>query len=160
MSAQSVPKLTFEGGLLREQNLLPAVRTLKALEAEGKIEIFETDRAKETKAASNAAYNWPGAAPRSTKSRAPRRPAAGAVSFQNLSAVLFPQRDAHRLNITEVNNVAHLLNHHTSGRTIFVTKNAEVFLADGKRERLATLKIIVLTPEETVVALEQSAAEA
>ena len=160
MSAQTVPKLTFDGGLLREQNLPPAIRTLKALEAEGKVEIFETDRAKETKAAANAAYNWPGAPPRTTKSRSPRRPAAGAISFQNISAVLFPQRDSHRLNMTEVNCVAHQLHHHTAGRTIFVTRNTEVFLSGGKRERLAQLKIIVLTPEETVVALEQSAAQA
>jgi len=154
-----VPKLTLDGGLLRENVLLPAVRTLKAWEAEGRIEIFESDRAKEEPTTSKAAYGWPGARTVSSRAKVARKSEPGTVSFQGICSVLFPNRDAHRLSIAEVNDVAHLLRHHTQGRTIFVTTNAENFIVDGKRERLAALKIIVLTPEEAIVALEKSAPE-
>lgn len=71
-----------------------------------------------------------------------------------MSAVLFPLRDPQRLNMNEINDVTHLLRHHTLGHTIFVTTNAQNFIVEGKRERLHSLfKILVLTPEETVVAL-------
>lgn len=149
-----IPKLTLDGGLLRDNVMLPAVRTLKDWEAAGKIEIFETDRAKEVASSSKGAYNWPGARTVTAKSKVARKTESGSVSFLGISSVLFPHRDAHRLNIDQVNDVAHLLRHHSQGRTIFVTTNAENFIADGRRERLAALKIIVLTPEETILALE------
>lgn len=152
-----IPKLTLDGGLLREAVLLPAVRTLKAWDAEGRIEIFETDRAKEVSTPSDSSYGWPGAKRPHPRAKVARKVEAGGVSFAGISSVLFPQRDAHRLSLAEVNDVAHLLRHFTQGRTIFVTTNTETFIAGGRRERLAALKIIVLTPDEAILAIEKSA---
>lgn len=151
-----IPKLTLDGGLLRENLMLPAVRTLKTWEEQGRIELFESDRAKEVAAAPKG-YNWPGAKTVTSKAKVARKTDSGPVSFRGISSVLFPHRDAHRLSIAEVNDVAHLLRHYSQGRTIFVTTNTENFIEDGRRERLAALKIIVLTPEEAILALEQSA---
>ncbi|MBI4405800.1 MAG: hypothetical protein HY537_16700 [Deltaproteobacteria bacterium] len=147
-----VYKVTIDGGLLRNSVLLPAVQTLKAWEADGKIEIFESDRAKEV----NVPYTWPGATPQAKnrpRFRAPRKMKASDVSFQQISSVLFPQRDPKRLNLNEINDVAHLLSHRALGHSIFVTTNMG-FIADGKRERLMSVfKIVVLTPDEAVSAL-------
>jgi len=56
--------------------------------------------------------------------------------------------------MNEINDVAHLLNHHQSGRQIFVTTNTEGFVDQGKRAKLqGMLKIVVLTPEEAVAAI-------
>ena len=148
-------KLTLDGGLLRESVLLPAIQTLKTWESEGKIEIFESDRVKEAP----AAYGWPGA-PKPTiqtpRHRGAKRQAGGS-SFQSLALVLYPSRDPQRLNMTEVNDVAHLLRHQSSGNNIFVTNNLKTFMEGGKRERLQTLfKIMVLTPDEAVAVLRES----
>lgn len=153
-----VPKLTLDGGLLREGVLLPAIRTLKSWETEGRIELFESDRAKERPAART--QGWPGGPSPSrphSRFRAPRKLDSKGISFQQISAVLFPMRDPHRLDRIEVNDVAHLLRHHSLGHAIFVTNNEKNFIADGKRERLeAAFKILILTPEETVQALSES----
>jgi hypothetical protein len=153
-----VPKLTLDGGLLRESVLLPAIRTLKKWETEGKIELFEADRAKETRSSPN--IGWPGAPPPAkphTRFKAAKKSASGGVSFQQISAVLFPQRDPHRLNMTEVNDVAHLLRHHSMGNTMFVTTNAQNFILEGKRELLqAIFKIMIMTPDEAVMVLQKS----
>src|SRR5688572_896536 len=100
-------KLTLDGGLLRESELLPAVKTLKTWEAEGRIELFESDRAKET----TGQQGWPGGpAPvrPHSKFRVAKKSDPSGASFQRISAVLFPHRDSLRLNMTEVNHVAHL----------------------------------------------------
>lgn len=152
-----IPKITLDGGLLRASVLLPAVRVLRAWEAAGKVELFESDRAK---AAPTAAW----APPSPSRGRFPARArvarkssASGGASFQSFSSVLFPSRDPQRLNIGEVNDVAHLLRHHSLGHSLFVTTNVDNFIADGKREKLlAAFKLIVLTPDEAVQVLEQS----
>src|SRR5687767_13669088 len=100
-------KLTLDGGLLRESVLLPAIKTLKKWEAEGKVELFETDRAKES---TTGPQGWPGGpAPiRNSKFRVAKKSDSSGASFQRISAVMFPHRDSLRLNMTEVNDVAHL----------------------------------------------------
>jgi len=149
-------KLTLDGGLLRDAVLLPAVRTLKMWESEGKVEMFESDRAK-----GSTQSSWPGApkvqpAP-STRFRSSRRTEAGGLSFQRISLVIFPRRDPHRLNMTEVNAVAHLMKHHALGHSIFVTNDSDSFISEGKRERLkSAFKIVILTPEEAVGSLSES----
>ena len=155
-----VPKLTLDGGLLHNSTGLPAIDTLRAWEAEGRIEIFEADRAKGEPTPAKVAHGWPGARATNARSKVARKSEPGKTSFQGISSILFPQRDTNRLNMAEINFVAHLLRHHTQGRAIFVTTNQEIFLLNGKRERLAALKIIVLTPEETILALESSSAAA
>ena len=153
-----IHKLTLDGGLLRESALLPAVQTLKTWEAAGKVELFEADRAKEVK--TEPGWSSP-VAPSKThpRFRSMRKTEASGPSFQRISAVLFPHRDPNRLNMTEINNVAHLLRHHSLGHSIFVTTNAQDFVAEGRRERLQTaFKIVILTPDETVRALKASEA--
>ena len=151
-----VYKVTLDGGLLRTPVLLPAIQTLKAWEAEGKIELFESDRSKEVKIASG----WPGA-PKpvgfSRRVRTTKRAEPGGLSFQRIAAILFPCRDPHRLNMTEVNDVTHLIRHHALGHSFFVTTNVRDFIADGKRERIKAIsKIMILTPEEAVALLKES----
>jgi hypothetical protein len=147
----------LDGGLLRENVLLTAVKTLKNWEAEGRIELFEADRAKESP--SSQTFGWPGAPPpprAPSRFRGPKKSSPGSLSFQEMSNVLFPGRDPHRLKMNEVNDVAHLVRHHSLGHTFFVTTNVESFMAKGKREYLkAKFQIVVLTPEETVLALEK-----
>lgn len=157
-----VYKLTLDAGLMRAPVLLPAVNVLKAWESEGKIEIFEADRAKEATNTLNP--GWPGAAKPPTRSawpgaraKAQKKNDSGAASFQRISAVLFPHRDSHRLSITEVNAVAHLQRHVTNARSVFVTSNTRDFIDDGRRERLNTVfKIVVMTPEETVTMFQKT----
>ena len=149
-----VHKLTLDGGLLRGAVLLPAVHTLKQWEAEGKVELFESDRAKET----NPKSVWLG--PKrpywSAKTGFKKKAELGPLSFQSVATVIFPGKDPIRLNMAEINEVAHILRHHALGRSIFVTTNAVDFITNGKREHLqAAFNILVLTPDETVDALKQ-----
>lgn len=152
-------KLTLDGGLMREYSLAPAVATLKAWQAEKKIEIFETDRPDVTDTPQSG---WPGARatpvekPWGAKRRPPPKNPAAASMFGRMSAVLFPMRDTHKLSISEINDVSHLVRHLTLGRTIFVTRNAASFIEQGKREKLRSIfQVSVLTPEETVAYLSK-----
>ncbi len=144
-------KVTVDAGLLRQNVLLPAVQTLKDWEAKGQIELFESDRAKVPSG------GWPGGTSSTTfksRQRTARKPASKGLSFQQLSGILFPNRDPSRLNMGETNSVAHLMMHHTLGRSIFVTNNVQVFMSDGKQSRLRTMyKILVFTPDEAVTVL-------
>lgn len=150
-----VYKVTLDGGLLRDTELLPAVRALQSWASEGKIEIFESDRAKDVKPPVD-----PWTTPRPTgpnRYRTVKKVDTKGASFQRVSAVLFPMRDAHRLNMTEVNDVAHLIRHHTLGHSMFVTNNTKDFIANGKREQLQNaFKLVVLTPDEAVTVLCKS----
>lgn len=147
--------LTLQGGLLREPELQPSLKILKSWEEEGKVELFETDRLKES-AATQALAAVP-TKPAHPRYKPKRKADSGAVSFQRVSAVLFPGRDTHRLNMTEINYVSHLISHHNSHRSIFVTANTGEFIDQGKRQRLlAAFKIVVYTPEETVEILKAS----
>jgi len=152
-----VYKLTLDGGILREVPMGPAVRTLKLWETEGKIELFESDRAKDTGVP--AVHGWPGAPRRGVapgRVRAVKEPPGG-PGFQSVSVVLFPGRDPHRLSMTQVNSVAHLLRHHTLGHSLFITNNKVDFINEGKRERLQALfKIMILTPDEAIQVLRKS----
>lgn len=151
-------KLTLHGGILREHTLSAAVHTLKALQSEGKVELFESDRAKEAKA---VAYGWPGGTPSAPPARRyrsqKRHDPAGGPSFQMVSLVLFPHRDPHRLDLKEINDVSHLLRHVSLKHEIFVTTDTANFISGGRRERLlSAFKIVVLTPDETVAAVRES----
>jgi hypothetical protein len=147
-----VYKITLGGGLLRAQAMMPAIQTLSVWHSEGKIELFEADRARETK----PAFGWPGAPRTVTPTRTKRNRAMpkskdGTVSFARIAAVVFPRRDPNRLGLTEINDVAHLLQHHLQGHSIFVTNKVQELLSDGRREKLAAaFRIEVMTPEETV----------
>lgn len=143
-------KLTIDGGLMREHVLSPAITILKSWQREGKIEIFETDRS----SSPSVQTGWPGAqrAPSENKRRSPpKRDPQTVAKFGQIAAVVFPMRDAHKLNMSELNDVNYLLRHQTQGRTIFVTRNSANFIDNGKRDRIqAVLQISVMTPEEAV----------
>jgi hypothetical protein len=141
---------------MREKILVPAISILKSWQMEGKIEIFETDRAVNSGAQNSG---WPGA--QSTPSESKRRFSAkrdpqAAAKFSQIAAIVFPRRDTQKLNVSELNGVNYLLRHHTLGRTIFVTRNTAIFIDDGKRERIrASLQISVMTPDEVVAHLSK-----
>ena len=151
-------KITLDAGLLREFAEHPSVHALKLWQGEGKVEIFEADRAS---GPAPTQYNWPGASNSPSEGRMgrrnrpqPKRSTSG-ISFARISAVLFPQMDPQRLNMQQVNSVAHLLNHHIRGHEIFVTGNHAVLISDRRQERLSGLGIFVMTLEETVAQLQQ-----
>lgn len=144
-------KLTIDGGLMREYVSSPAVATLKAWRSEGKVEIFETDRADPS---TTTASGWPGGqrdfSQRRRRSPMKRDPKETAM-FGSIAVIICPMRDTHRLNMAELNDVNHLMRHHNLGRDIFVTLNAVSFIDAGKREKLKSiLKISVMTPDEVV----------
>jgi len=152
--------LTLDEGLMAGEDSLAAVRTLKHWEAEGRIQLFGTDPPKD-------AVSVPFNARRARTERRPgpyrmtTRPGAGSSPFQRISAVLFPNRDCQRLNMGEINDVAHLVLHLTRGHNFFVTTNVRAFIAEGKRELLrAAFQIEVLTPDEAVNALDARASGA
>lgn len=153
-------KLTLDGGLKNAVPPLPAITTLKAWEAEGKVEIFEADRVKEA-----VTQGWPGQTPTSVIGRpwggrgrpAPKKNAASTSAFNQMSSVLFPHRDVHKLDMAQLNDVSHLIRHQTLGNSIFVTCNTRDFIEQGKREKLqATFKIVVMTPDEVVSQLRET----
>jgi len=146
-----VYSVTLDGGLLREHTLLPAVRKLKDWAAQGKIRLFETDRADDSVSVSKS--GWPGEqrARPSRGHRSLKKMDSAGASFQRIAAVLFPVRDPNRLSMTEINDVTHLLRHHSLGHSLFVTTNERNFISEGKRERLqAAFNIAVVTPDEAV----------
>lgn len=152
-------KLTFDVGLKYAASPLPAITTLKAWETEGKIEIFEAGRTKET-----VTGGWPGqiptgitAKPRFGRGRpAPKKNAVSTAMFNQMSSLLFPNRDVHKLPMGQLNDVSHLLRHQSLGHSIFVTANMNTFIEQGKRERLQTaFAIVVMTPDEVVAMLKE-----
>lgn len=149
-------KLTIDGGLMREHVLAPAIGVLKSWQMEGKIEIFETDRAHST---STKSSGWPGAQRTTNENKrraSPKRDPQTIAKFGQIAAVVFPMRDTHKLNMSELNDVNFLLRHLTLGSTIFVTRNAANFIDHGKREKIrAVLQISVMTPEEAVAHLSK-----
>lgn len=145
--------LTIDCGLMRESNPVPAVVKLRRWEEQGKIVIFESDRAKSTgprapAPATTRRTSWI-SRPRPTKS-------TGRINFRNISAILFPCRDPLRLNINEINDISRLLHHHNLERSIFVTTNSQNFIEYGKQASLASMKLIVLTPDEAVRVIEDT----
>lgn len=141
-------RVTLDQSRIEEMRGLPAFRELKNCENKGRVKIFD-----------------PHASP--TSGKVERRPApwekraSMGQLFQQIAALLFPNQDTKRLSMPQINCVAHLVNHHQSGREIFVTTNEADFILHGKQARLqAVLKIVVLTPAEAVAAVEATASKA
>lgn len=155
-----VYKLTIDVNLMAAGLKLDAMDTLKRWEAEGKIQLLEADPPK------TAAYGWPGAAPQPPpvapapwgrqRRRLKKSEESGNASFKSVAAVLFPGKDPWKLNMSEVNNVAHLIRHHSTKNDIFVTNNS-TFLEGGRREVLKSyFGITAMNPDEVVRWLEHS----
>lgn len=123
---------------------------LKRWKEEGKISFNEADRATLGR---DPVKGWPGATVKTpqAKSRAGKIVDSGKATFHSVSSILFPSKDPNKLNMGEINNVAHLIKHHSSKNEIFVTLNLKSFIEDGKREKLKNaFGIVAMTPEETV----------
>jgi len=153
-------KVTLDRGLISANPPLIAIATLKTWEAEGKLELFEADRAKETRSneINSAAPPSANQSPWGRRGKPPpKRNSPSAITFAQIAAVLFPHRDAHKLDMAQINDVAHLVRHHSLGHSVFVTLNQRDFIDDGKRKRLhAIFKILVMTPEEVVTMLHET----
>ena len=155
-------KLTIDSNLLHETTKIPSIDVLKRWKSEGKIELVEADAAK---AKSEPAYGWPGSPPRPINTtRDPRggnrghvkKESAGKANFKALSSVLFPGKDSQRLNMGEINNVAHLVKHSISKNEFFVTHNLKDYITGGKREVLrGSFGIVTVTPDEAVDMLKK-----
>jgi hypothetical protein len=149
-------KLTIDINVLRTDSTPEGMETLQRWQTEGKIEIIEAEPPKSEKPTD---YNFPGAPPKVVEadSRYPRgrgRPKKNLTSgpdFKGLSAILFPHRDPHKLNMTEINDIAHLMKHHGARNELFITINAKDFIDGGRRELLkASFGLLVMTPQEAV----------
>jgi len=148
-------KLTIDVNLMDAALNVPGVETLKRWKEEGKVDLLEAGKPSAPKA---APYTWPGASPQSfpsSKFRHSKMKDSGAANFGSLAAILFPSKDPHKLTMTEINQVAHLIMHHSSKNEIFVTGNRLV-IDNGRRERLkAAFGILAMDPEECVKTLAE-----
>ncbi len=143
-------KLTIDVKLMHEEPKIPIMDTLKRWMKEGKIELLEAA----PRRVESAGYAPPLSASIGYRSRfrpGPKPKARGGVNFKEMASVLFPHQDSQRLDIHQINDVAHLVKHHGSKNELFVTHNQKSFIEKGKRERLKeAFGIIAMTPEETV----------
>lgn len=147
-------KLTIDVNLMDEGSKIPAMDTLKRWKREGKIELIEAAPSQ------NASYGWPGSTIRTSPSRDPRgrtrmkKDPPGSPNFKTVAGVLFPSKDFLKLNMGEINDVAHLVKHCVNKNEFFITVNMKDFIESGRRETLKqSLGIIAMTPDEVVEAL-------
>lgn len=148
-------KLTIDVDLMLPELKNTAMDQLKKWQSEEKIELFEANVSKGKKSGGIATPSE-----RKMYGRDTRRPAkkdqSGTADFRNVAAIIFPTRDPLKLNINEINNVAHIIKHHANKHEIFVTANEKVFIENGRREKLkGAFGIITMTPVEAVRTLSQ-----
>lgn len=158
-------KLTIDSDLLNAKEKQPAVNLLVKWKTEGKLDLIETDPAKVEEDPRNPRTGWPGAPPQREEKPLPAwrgrrgapKPGAGAsIKFADVASVLFPGKNSQKLSMTDINQVARIVRHHTGKNEIFVTGTPEVFIAGGRREHLKRVfGVIVMTPDETVKSLRE-----
>jgi hypothetical protein len=151
-------RLTLDTSLTKDASQIPAMGVLQRWKSEGKVDFLEASpEVKEV-------YGWPGAAPVPPGQRDfdgkrrhfKKQPTVGGVNFKSIAAVLFPHRPSDKLDMGEINQVAHLIKHHGNKNEIFVTKNTVSYIEGGRRERLkSSFGILVMTPEDTVQMLSE-----
>ncbi len=153
-------KLTIDRDLLTQTPMSAAILNLQRWKSEARVELIEAEPSTRTSTAAPANVPPKTGRPASgSKGWYQTRPkvAAGKVVFGRMAAILFPGRDVQRLNMTEVNDVAHLVRHHLSGNELFVTGHAECFIEGGRRDLLkANFGVVAMTPEETVRMLSET----
>lgn len=155
-------KLTIDVDLMEAVPDVPGMAILKQWKEEGRIGLVDAAASKSLR---QPVYTWPGAPTPLKSDNKPmwgRRHQAviikksGKADVKSISAILFPNTDHSRLNMDQINSVAHLLKHHSTKNEIFVTLNKKDFIDEGRREILqAQLGIVVMTPEETVQSLRK-----
>jgi hypothetical protein len=155
-------KLTIDVNLMHTETKQPAMDTLRRWKEEGKIDLIEADP---PKSAREPAYGWPGAPPKAnpdtrfgragTRGR-PKKESGSGPNFKGVASVLFPNKDPLKLNMAEINNVAHLLKHHGSKNELFITANLKDFIDGGRRELLKShFGVVAMTPVEAVDMLKE-----
>ncbi len=146
-------KLTVQGGLLEIGDDATAMKTLKRWREEGKVDLIDTNPPRDAVAPVRKPET-DGSGRRRVNNR--RASDSGKVSFKAVAAAIYPGKDPLKLDMAEINSVAHLIKHHTSKNEIFVTADVKSFIAEGRRELLkAQFGILAMTPEETVQALSE-----
>jgi hypothetical protein len=151
-------KLTIDKDLMHKVPPPQGIDVLKRWETEGKLALIEAEPSTKGKpTADNEGWfklnNRADAPPGGAKilRRIPSKVAAVRVTFARMATILFPHRDTQKLNMTEINDVAHMVKHHGSGNELFVTGNSDSFIKGGRRELLkASFGVIAMTPEEAV----------
>lgn len=140
---------------MHQESPLAEIETLKRWKTEGKIELVEAAAPRGTPR--EPTYGWPGATQnvppgnRGKRRGYLKKEPAGGVNFNSVAAVLFPGRNAQKLSMSEINDIAHLVKHHGSKNEIFVTANSRDFIDGGKRDRLkASFGILAMAPIEVV----------
>lgn len=156
-------KLTIDRNLMDLSPEPQPLGTLKRWKTEGKLELVEAEPTlRGHLSPDNSAWfvlnkkEDTKSSPKTSWQRMPSKLAAGKIKFAQVASILFPRRDTQRLNMTEVNDVAHMVKHHGSGNELFVTGNKENFIDGGRRELLkASFGVIAMTPEEAVRMLSE-----
>lgn len=158
-------KLTIDSDLMNAKEKLPAVNLLVKWKGEGKLDLIETDPVKTADDPRNPKQGWPGAPPQKEEKTLPAwrgrrgapKPGAGAtIKFADVASVLFPGKNSQKLSMTDINQVARIIRHHTSKNEIFVTGAPDLFITGGRREHLKRVfGIIAMTAEETVKSLRE-----
>ncbi len=141
-------KLTMQGSLLEDSAGVSSIQTLKRWREEGKIDLVDANPAKGAVPISRNPEIDAGG-----RRRIPSRKIAesGKANFKAVAAAIFPGKDPLKLDMTEINNVAHLIKHHASKNEIFVTADTRSFIEGGRRESLkAQFGILAMTPDEAV----------
>ena len=154
-------KLTIDVNLMHVDPKLPPIDKLKKWKEEGKLDLIEAEPSKNTER--EPAFGWPGAAPKPPENRfarnnrgRPKKDPSSGTNFKRVAAVLFPHKDSQKLNMSEINDVAHLIQHHTSKNELFITCNGKNFIESGKRELLKSyFGVIAMTPDEAVAMLSK-----
>ncbi len=156
MGEEVTYKLTLDVDLTQPEVKVEGMDQLKKWQSEAKIELYEANVNKDKKP-----EGTPAPVERKMYGRDPRRPSAkkdqsGKADFRSVAAIIFPSRDPLKLNINEINNVAHVIKHHANKYEIFVTANEKVFIENGRREKLkGAFGILTMTPVEAVRMLGQ-----
>lgn len=156
----SLYKLTVDVGVLDSANQTVSVGTLQRWQTQGRVELVPAERSREAREA-DAPYNWPGAPKRKPSWRGGKRGSSlqkesGGANFRTVAAILFPGKDPLRLAMGEINNIAHLIRHHSIHHEVFVTVNRQGFIDDGRRDGLkSAFGIVIMTPDETVAMLKE-----
>jgi hypothetical protein len=116
---------------------------LRRWKSEGKIELFDAEPAP----GMSQPMQPNGRNGRNTQKLS--KAASAKTTFSKLAPILFPTRDVTKLNMQEINDVAHLAIHCQSGNDIFVSSNP-IFSEVLGRKRLASIGVVTKTPEEAV----------
>jgi len=149
-------KLTIDNNLLENEASIPAMAVLKRWMSEGKIELIDARAVRTESSFAPVSIEDARSMKRERLIRRSRAISAGVVTFRSVAGIIFPNRDSQKLSMAEINDVAHLMKHHTSKNELFVTENASAFIEAGKREKLKeSLGIIALTSAEAVKMLSE-----